>query len=1219
MSANTDLIQKIYIAYFNRPADVAGLKYWAAELDNKRITLSDLAQSFSEQVEFKQVYAGKDTRAVVSSLYLNLFGREPEAAGLQYWVEQLNAKTVRLGSAALAILQGAKPESDDGKVIANKFRYADEFTLNLVIKGREADYKSSADFNAAKIILAKVGKDFYSSSNQNSGSVSKISLLNASPASGTGGTALTQEVQLELDISKAKLGDTLELFNGDNAFPGRVFKTLSLQDLAQQSIKLSIPAFAFSDDASAKTLAVRSVDSKGVVLKLENQITIEANAANLAMPKSDEYFTAWTQNADGTLERYYAKIKFVLQAGQIKNGLAILRNGEQVLAKVEITAQDSIEFKFDATLGKQVYKLFGNSNLSLTLQDASGSSVSGNVSASGITHQFSYVAPEPAKNIKLQLIGNKEGSTLVDENTTNILVTADIDGLQAFSGSAILYLNGVAIARDNQILVSDKTVTFDLKTANNKDLLAIIKAGGVLSVGLKDSLNKQVTSQESLSLQVDQALGGAGSNPVAGTALSNLQFTAIGGDVQTNTLNSTNLGLRLTADIKAGTSNPVYAYLSLDGRVIATDNAIAANDKQVNFELSYSSTSELQAAIAKGGTLKVNLVTADGKVWGASDEILLNVTYSSPVNSSKVTAPVDLLVFDSATHQAVSNWDKTKDSITVQAKIVAGQATNGYAVLKLGGVTIAQDKIIAASDTSVSFTLNSNDYELRKVLNDNNLKFGILSVTLFDSSGAFSSSTQNPVLSIALSELNDAYYTPFMMGLSFIELGVVQKILEPDTPGYTYPTSFAKEVHLQTASLPGNIARAELFVGDRKVATDSSVMAGDKTIDFSFAPEFEGFFAYSGFNVRLLDAQGSLIEQTPNLLGIWLRGGTHRTDLNPVTSSTLSFVASGGEVTPGQFNASNTGALVKAQIPAIVNAGMRAELHVITEEFSEASNRAIATLSNLQPGITEVSFNLSNSGAHAFSNELTQGAKFEVWLISANGEIAKTVRSDVIQADYRAPDLPHQAWVLDGAAGKEVLVSVTAGQLTNGKASLSLNGQQIASDDVIGINDSTLSFKIDTQYSSAFLANINNGLVNLSISDAFNNTTAVNLKSLNVATSLANNADLTAPTLAAGKAYSHTRAADNALGLGDTIVLRFSEATTKLLAMTDFLSVDQLGRIKTANFGQGASLSWNGSGSECTITLGSQADFELLNDVGKLIVVGVSDLAGNKAELVFMP
>ncbi|MBC3910326.1 DUF4214 domain-containing protein, partial [Undibacterium sp. NL8W] len=41
-------IQKLYIAYFNRPADPSGLAYWMAQ----SFTLNQIADSFSKQAEY---------------------------------------------------------------------------------------------------------------------------------------------------------------------------------------------------------------------------------------------------------------------------------------------------------------------------------------------------------------------------------------------------------------------------------------------------------------------------------------------------------------------------------------------------------------------------------------------------------------------------------------------------------------------------------------------------------------------------------------------------------------------------------------------------------------------------------------------------------------------------------------------------------------------------------------------------------------------------------------------------------------------------------------------------------------------------------------------------------------------------------------------------------------------------------------------------------------
>ncbi|MBR7748555.1 DUF4214 domain-containing protein, partial [Undibacterium baiyunense] len=78
-------IQKLYIAYFNRPADPAGLAYWTAS----NMTVTQIANSFAEQAEYKSAFASQSTETIVSTLYVNMFGRPADAAGLLYWVGEI--------------------------------------------------------------------------------------------------------------------------------------------------------------------------------------------------------------------------------------------------------------------------------------------------------------------------------------------------------------------------------------------------------------------------------------------------------------------------------------------------------------------------------------------------------------------------------------------------------------------------------------------------------------------------------------------------------------------------------------------------------------------------------------------------------------------------------------------------------------------------------------------------------------------------------------------------------------------------------------------------------------------------------------------------------------------------------------------------------------------------------------------------------------------------
>lgn len=118
-------IQKLYIAYFNRPADPAGLAYWTAS----SMSITQIANSFAEQAEYKAAFAGQSTETIVSTLYVNLFARAAEPAGLLYWVGEINAGRSTLGSAAINILNGAKDA--DKIAVDSKVKAAASFTTAI--------------------------------------------------------------------------------------------------------------------------------------------------------------------------------------------------------------------------------------------------------------------------------------------------------------------------------------------------------------------------------------------------------------------------------------------------------------------------------------------------------------------------------------------------------------------------------------------------------------------------------------------------------------------------------------------------------------------------------------------------------------------------------------------------------------------------------------------------------------------------------------------------------------------------------------------------------------------------------------------------------------------------------------------------------------------------------------------------------------------------------
>ncbi len=105
-------LAKLYIAFFNRAPDAAGLQYWLAS----DLPLDSIAESFNIQKETQDLYGDLDDIAFVTAIYRHVFNRDPDTQGLDYWVADL--ATSSRANLVMAILAGA--QDDDVLLLANK-------------------------------------------------------------------------------------------------------------------------------------------------------------------------------------------------------------------------------------------------------------------------------------------------------------------------------------------------------------------------------------------------------------------------------------------------------------------------------------------------------------------------------------------------------------------------------------------------------------------------------------------------------------------------------------------------------------------------------------------------------------------------------------------------------------------------------------------------------------------------------------------------------------------------------------------------------------------------------------------------------------------------------------------------------------------------------------------------------------------------------------------
>ena len=123
-------VQKAFVAYYGRPADPAGLAYWANRMDSEGGSLNVIIGAFGNSDEFKRRYGGLAYTQLVTKIYQQAIGRDPDQGGLDWYVAQLVAGGRSLQTITLDVLNGAIT-APDSTVVANKLTVAAYYTARV--------------------------------------------------------------------------------------------------------------------------------------------------------------------------------------------------------------------------------------------------------------------------------------------------------------------------------------------------------------------------------------------------------------------------------------------------------------------------------------------------------------------------------------------------------------------------------------------------------------------------------------------------------------------------------------------------------------------------------------------------------------------------------------------------------------------------------------------------------------------------------------------------------------------------------------------------------------------------------------------------------------------------------------------------------------------------------------------------------------------------------
>ncbi len=117
-SASELTVLDAYVAYYGRPADSAGLDFWAGKLDQENGNLDAIIAAFGTSPEFEARFGNLSNTELVENIYQQLFNRAPDQAGLNFYVGELDSQFRTLQSIALDVLNGA--QNDDLLILQNK-------------------------------------------------------------------------------------------------------------------------------------------------------------------------------------------------------------------------------------------------------------------------------------------------------------------------------------------------------------------------------------------------------------------------------------------------------------------------------------------------------------------------------------------------------------------------------------------------------------------------------------------------------------------------------------------------------------------------------------------------------------------------------------------------------------------------------------------------------------------------------------------------------------------------------------------------------------------------------------------------------------------------------------------------------------------------------------------------------------------------------------------
>jgi Domain of unknown function (DUF4214) len=723
--ASTTYLQQAYLAYFGRPADVYGLSYYA----NK--TEAQVIAAFSASPESQSFFGASDTLTQINTIYQNLFNRPAEPAGLLYWAGEINSGRLSLAQASMGILNGA--QNNDKIAVTNKLAASVAFTASLDTTDEMIGYQGSAVITSARAFLASVGSDAASLTAATSKSALDATVHNVVTAGSAASSSvagsiftLTSDVNAVLggannDTISGLIGASGTYTVGDSIIGGAGTDTLNLIDAGSAT--------------SAPLVSLQGVETVNVRMLTAGTTVVNANDwSGVATITNASSFAGSTLTVTGAEVSSNIKVygdsdvnvafRNSTTAGSVSTTLVSVGTGNTATTIASASAAATANFDLDLNnsglIASVNIEVQGSVNLARMEAGSNVTAyiVTGSGNASLITDDLlsTFDASAAQGNLDITFEG---ASTIAVKggagNDTINFATGAYVSTDTIVGGAGTDTLSVRVGAFNRTVTTSQVEKVTLQYNEN--------GGGSISMSGSDAttINLQ-PSAAGAAISVTDVISGATVN-MQRAATASIDFQS---GTTTSTINVGSAGTGFSADALTITDGGAITINSIGGSA-AKANGVSALSLDANAKSLAINTSGTEAdltvnAIAIGGISALTITTQGSAGFtlstGMSGTLLASVTVNAAGNNAgdvTLAAIQDSTGLNTVTLNASSGADVYGASFefgngsqtTTAAPTITFNAGNGSEIGAATGVGTAGDTGIVIATTGWA-TLNVN-------------------------------------------------------------------------------------------------------------------------------------------------------------------------------------------------------------------------------------------------------------------------------------------------------------------------------------------------------------------------------------------------------------------------------------------------------------------------------------------------------------------------------